>query len=182
VDLPIGRNQWIGGNMNRVVDAVVGGWSLATIITQQSGQPMAIGMSNARLANGNQRPQVVCSQLKTGVSVHSAALSWQDANPAAYLNSNCFADPGDQTPGNAPRYFSGLRVDGIHNMDLNIYKSFVPKENMRIEVRAEMFNFTNHPRFGQPNSAVGDPLFGTVTSDAPGESPRSFQFGLRFEF
>jgi hypothetical protein len=182
VDLPIGRKQWIGGNMNRGLDAVVGGWSLSTIITEQSGQPIALGMSDARLANGTQRPQVLCSQFKTGISMHAAALSWQNANPDAYLNSNCFGDPGDQVPGNAPRYFSGLRVDGIHNVDMNIYKSFVPKEGMRIEVRAEMFNFFNHPRFGQPNSAVGDGLFGTVTSDAPGESPRSFQFGLRFEF
>ena len=185
VDLPIGRKQWIGGNMNRAVDAVVGGWSLATIITEQSGQPMAIGMSNARLANGTQRPQVVCSQLKTGTSMHSVALDWQNAN-LAYLNSSCFADPGDQVPGNAPRYFSGLRTDGIHNTDLNVYKSFVPKEGMRIEVRAEMFNFFNHPRFAQPNSAVGDPLFGTINSDSVNgtvlEPPRSFQFGLRFEF
>ncbi len=186
VDLPIGRNQWIGGNMNRAVDAVVGGWSLATIITEQSGQPLALGMSNARLANGTQRPQVVCSQLKTGTSVHSAALTWQNANPAPFLNANCFADPGDEVPGNAPRYFSGLRTDGIHNMDLNIYKSFVPKEGMRIEVRAETFNTLNHPRFAPPNSAVGDPLFGTITSDNVNgtvlENPRSFQFGLRFEF
>src|SRR5450631_808311 len=186
VDLPIGRKQWIGGNMNRAVDAVVGGWSLATIITQQSGQPLALGMSNARLANGTQRPQVVCSQFKTGTSVHSAALSWQNATPAAYLNSNCFADPGDQVPGNAPRYFSGLRTDGIHNMDLNIYKSFVPKEGMRVEVRAETFNFLNHPRFAPPNSSVGDPLFGTITGDTVNgtvlQNPRSFQFGLRFEF
>ena len=185
VDLPIGRKQWIGGNMNRGVDAVVGGWSLATIITEQSGQPMAIGMSNARLANGTQRPQVVCPQLKTGTSMHSVALDWQNAN-LTYLNANCFADPGDQVPGNAPRYFSGLRTDGIHNTDLNVYKSFVPKEGMRVEVRAEMFNFFNHPRFAQPNSAVGDPLFGTINSDSVNgtvlEPPRSFQFGLRFEF
>ncbi len=186
VDLPIGRKQWIGGNMNRAVDAVVGGWSLATIITEQSGQPLSLGMSNARLANGTQRPQVVCSQFKTGTSVHSAALSWQNASPAAFLNANCFADPGDQVPGNAPRYFSGLRTDGIHNMDLNIYKSFVPKENMRVEVRAEMFNAFNHARFAPPNTYVGDPLFGTITSDSVQgtvlENPRSFQFGLRFEF
>ncbi len=181
VDLPIGRKQWIGGNMNRVVDGVIGGWSLATIITEQSGQPMALSMSNARLANGTQRPQVLCSQFKTGSSMHDVALDWQNA-VKTYLNADCFGDPGDQVPGNAPRYFSGLRVDGIHNMDLNVYKSFVPKEGMRIELRAEMFNFTNHPRFGQPNSAVGDPLFGTISSDAPGENPRSFQFGLRFEF
>ncbi len=190
VDLPIGRKQWIGGNMNRAVDAVIGGWSLATIITEQSGQPLALSMANARLANGTQRPQVICSQLKTGTSVHAAALDWENvgvsANPATFLNANCFADPGDQIPGNAPRYFSGLRTDGIHNLDMNIYKSFVPKEGMRIEVRAEMFNFFNHPRFGPPNTAVGDPFFGTITTDEVNgsvlENPRSFQFGLRFEF
>ncbi|HTS06076.1 MAG TPA: TonB-dependent receptor [Candidatus Eisenbacteria bacterium] len=186
VDLPIGRKQWIGGNMNRGLDAVIGGWSIATIITEQTGQPMAIGMATGRLASGNQRPNVICSQLTTGTSMHRVGLDWENAGNTAnfltYLNPNCFGDPGDETPGNAPRYFSGLRVDGVHNVDANIYKSFVPKEGMRIEVRAEMFNFFNHPRFGQPNSGVGDPLFGTITGDAPGETPRAFQFGIRFEF
>jgi Carboxypeptidase regulatory-like domain len=182
VDLPIGRQQWIGGDMNRVLDAFVGGWSISTLITEQSGQPMAIGMASARLANGGQRPDVLCPQLKTGLSVNDAAMSWQSAAPLPFLNSNCFGDPGDQNPGKAPRYFSGLRVDGIHNLDVSLYKSFVPKEGMRAEVRADMFNFANHPRFGQPNSGVGDPLFGTITSDAPGETPRYFQFGVRFEF
>lgn len=188
VDLPVGRDQWIGGNMNRVVDGFIGGWSIATLITEQSGQPMAIGMSTARLASGNQRPNVVCPQLTTGSSMHDVALNWQNAGNGGpvFLNANCFADPGDQIPGNAPRYFSGLRVDGIHNLDANLYKSFVPKEGMRIEVRAEIFNAFNHARFAQPNSSVGDPLFGTVTSDSVSgtvlETPRFFQFGLRFEF
>jgi hypothetical protein len=182
VDLPVGRDHWIGGNMNRALDAAVGGWSISTLVTEQSGQPMAITMATPQLANGSQRPNVVCSQLKTGSSFNDVAKTWQDPTPAPFLNAGCFADPGDQTPGNAPRYFSGLRVDGIHNVDLSVYKSFVPKEGMRLEVRADMFNFTNHPRFGQPNSAVGDPLFGTVTSDAPGETPRYFQFGIRYEF
>jgi hypothetical protein len=190
VDLPVGRDQWIGGNMNRVLDGVIGGWSIATLITGQSGQPMAMAMSTARLANGTQRPNVVCPQLKTGISMHTVALDWEnvgggEATPA-FLNANCFADPGDQNPGNAPRYFSGLRVDGIHNLDANLYKSFVPKEGMRLEVRAEIFNAFNHPRFAQPNSSVGDPLFGTITSDSVSgtvlETPRFFQFGLRFEF
>ncbi|MGO9402171.1 MAG: hypothetical protein ACLPVW_01725 [Terriglobales bacterium] len=182
VDMPVGRKQWIGGDMNHALDAVVGGWSIATIITEQSGQPMAVTMATARLANGSQRPNVVCPQLKSGLSMNDIALSWQNATPLSFFNPNCFADPGDQNPGNAPRYFSGLRVDGIHNVDLNLYKSFVPKEGMKLDVRAEMFNFTNHPRFGQPNSSVGDPLFGTIASDAGGETPRYFQFGLRFEF
>jgi len=186
VDLPVGRKQWIGGNMNRAVDAVVGGWSISTLLTQQSGQPMALSMATARLANGTQRPQVICPQFRTpGATMHNVALQWENvgvtATPA-YLNALCFGDPGDQIPGNAPRYFSGLRVDGIHNLDLNLYKSFVPKEGVRLEVRAEIFNFTNHPRFGQPDAAVGDQFFGTITGDASGETPRFFQFGLRVEF
>ncbi len=195
VDLPVGRNEWIGGDMNRALDAVIGGWSLATMITAQSGQPMAIGMSNSRLANGSQRPDVICPQLKTGTSMHTVALNWENAgnggNTPAFLNANCFADPGDQIPGNAPRYFSGLRVDGVHNADLNFYKSFVPKEGMRLEIRAEIFNLLNHARFAQPNSSVGNagqpnPFFGTITSDQVNgttlQIARFFQFGARFEF
>jgi hypothetical protein len=182
VDLPIGRNELIGGNMNRALDAVVGGWSIATLITEQSGQPMAISDNFGRLTNGTQRPDVVCSQLKSGFSMKAVALTWQNATPLSFFNSNCFADPGDQNPGNAPRYFPGLRVNGIHNFDTNLNKSFVPKEGMKIEVRAEIFNLMNHPRFAAPNTAFEQNGFGTITSDAAGYLPRYFQFGLRFEF
>lgn len=182
VDLPIGRKQWIGGDMNRVLDAVVGGWSVSTLVTEQSGQPMAITDALSRLANGAQRPNVVCSQVKSGSSMKQVALSWQNSTPLSYFNANCFSDPGDQTPGNAPRYFSNLRTNGIHNFDMNFNKSFVPKEGTRIELRAEVFNLANHPRFAAPNTGFLNSGFGTITSDAPGYSPRSFQFGLRFEF
>jgi hypothetical protein len=191
LDLPVGRNEWIGGNMNRGLDAVVGGWSIATMITQQSGQPIALSMSNPRLANGSQRPNLICSQLKTGMSMKDVAMNWQqngvaegngNAPVASFINPSCLADPGDQNPGNAPRYFPGLRVNGIHDIDMNLYKSFTPKEGMKIDLRAEAFNLFNHPRFAQPDSAFGDPAFGTITSDAAGYLPRSYQFGLRFEF
>ena len=177
VDLPVGRQQWIGGNMNRAVDAVVGGWSLATFITEQSGQPLAISDSFGRLANGSQRPDVICGQVKTGISPTNAAM-----NDTPFINANCFADPGDQIPGNGPRYYSNLRTDGIHNFDMNLYKSFVPKEGMKIDLRAEMFNLFNHPRFAPPDTGFGDTGFGTITSTAQGYLPRYFQFGLRFEF
>jgi len=182
-ELPIGREKWIGGDMNRVLDAIVGGWSVSTLISLQSGQPMAVFMSSPRLMDGNQRPDVVCNQFHSGVSMRSAALSWASNNPLSFYNANCFADPGDQIPGNAPRYFSALRTDGIHNFDVNIYKQFVPKEGTTLEVRAEAFNLFNHPRFGSPDSAFGgNPTFGFVTSTAPGYTPRRFQFGIRFEF
>ena len=111
-----------------------------------------------------------------------AAVSEVGGAPLSIINGNCFADPGDQTPGNGPRYYPGLRVNGIHNVDLNVYKTFEIRESMKLEVRAEIFNAANHPRFAAPDTGFGDSTFGTISADANGYLPRYFQFGARFEF
>ena len=75
LDLPIGRGRWVGSGMNNIADAIVGGWSLESFLTLQSGQPIAIVMADGgRLTDGNtQGPNVICSQLTTGIDFHEAA-------------------------------------------------------------------------------------------------------------
>jgi hypothetical protein len=181
VDLPVGRGRWIGRDMNRALDAIVGGWSVSTILTFQSGTPLNIGMASPLLADGSQRPNVVCSQLSSGISYHQAAANGLsgNGNPSVF-NPACFADPGDNVPGDAPRYFSNLRSNGIHNSDLSFSKEFVVHEGMKLQIRGEFFNFTNTPRFAPPNTSFGSNSFGMVTSTLG--SPRHTQVGLRFEF
>jgi hypothetical protein len=176
VDVPVGRNRWIGRDMNRFFDAVIGGWSISAILTFQSGTPISIVMANGgALSDGNQRPNVVCSNISSGISYHASA-----STGASVFNSNCFAAPPDQVPGNAPRYFSNLRSDGIHNTDLSFSKQFVIHEAIKLQIRGEFFNFTNTPRFAIPVTAFGDSQFGVVTSAIGG--PRHTQIGVRFEF
>jgi hypothetical protein len=177
VDIPVGRGRWIGRDMNRFLDAVIGGWASSAILTFQSGQPLPIGMSQPRLADGNQRPNVVCNQVSSGISYHTAVATGQ-----SLFNAACFADPGDQMPGDAPRYFSNLRGDGIHNSDVSFSKEFSIREKMTLQLRAEFFNFTNTPRFAFPDLNFGSATFGDVESTAPGSTPRHSQFGLRFQF
>jgi hypothetical protein len=177
VDAPIGRNRWIGRNMNRFLDGVVGGWAISTILTFQSGQPLALTLSNGALADGNQRPDVVCPQLSSGLSYHAAA-----ATGGSIFNQACFSTPPQQVPGNAPRYFSNLRSDGIHAVDLSFSKEFAVHEGMTLQVRGEFFNFTNTPRFGYPDLAADSATFGQVTTTASGGTPRRTQIGVRFEF
>lgn len=178
VDLPIGRDRWIGKDMNPVLDAVIGGWAVSTLITQQSGQPLSIYMANNRLQDGNQRPNVLCGG-GTAIGSNRAAVTQMPV-----LNIACFADPGDQVPGDAPRYFSGLRADGIHNFDANLYKEFTPREGMTLQLRAEVFNTFNTPRFAPPDTSYdpGNTDFGIINSTAQGYTPRRIQFGVRFEF
>ena len=174
VDVPVGRGRWIGSGMNRVLDAVVGGWTISNILTYQTGQPIAVGMSQPNLADGNQRPNVVCAPA-SGVGAHQSALTG-----ASTFNVDCFADPGDQQAGNAPRYFSNLRTDGIQNIDVAFSTSFTPREGMKIELRGEFFNAFNTPRFAVPDAFFGDSTFGVVSSSLG--SPRHGQLGVRFEF
>ena len=157
-DLPVGKDRLIGGAMNPVLDAIVGGWALSGFITIQTGQPLAIYNANGLLADGNPRPNVVCSQLTTGLSYREAARTG-----GTVLNENCFADPGYEQPGNAPRFFPNLRTDGIHNVDFAISKSFVPHEGMRLELRADFFNFLN--TFGSQSVGVDAECFADTGSE-----------------
>jgi hypothetical protein len=179
--IPVGRGNLVGEHMNRVIDGVVGGWQLTTLTTFQTGQPLDIFMSNARLADGNQRPNVVCpkaSSLTTGISIHNAA---EYGNP--WLNTNCFADPGDQQPGNARRYLSDIRSQGIRETDLTLEKEYPIGEKFgHVEFHADCFNCTNTERFGLPDTGYGDSTFGIISSTASGALPRNMQLGIRYEF
>jgi hypothetical protein len=177
LEIPIGRGRWLGNRMNRVADAAIGGWSLSSSVTFQSGQPLFVTLVNPRIADGSQRPDITCPHPGTGISYHHAAATGE-----SIFNLACFADPGDQQPGNAPRYLSYLRLDGIHNIDLSLRKSFVPREGTRLEVRVESFNATNTTRFGNPDTAYGSPTFGQVFNLGPGFAPKRTQIVARFEF
>jgi hypothetical protein len=181
VSVPVGRGLWIGRDMNRTVDAIVGGWSISTILTFQSGTPLHIELNSPLLADGSQRPNVVCPQISSGISYHQAAANGLSGtgNPSVF-NAACFQAPGDQVAGNAPRYFSNLRSDGIHNSDLSLSKEFSINEGIKLQIRGEFFNFTNTPRFGLPNTSLGSSQFGQVTDTL--NNPRQMQVGVRAQF
>lgn len=79
---------------------------------------------------------------------------------------------------------AGKRADTAqpHNLDLSFTKEFMIKESKTLQLRGELFNFTNTEPFAFPDLAVGSARFADVTSSAPGFSPRVFQFGMRFQF
>jgi hypothetical protein len=175
--VPVGRGLLLGNNMHRVADAFLGGWSVSSGVTLQSGQPVTVTMSRARLADGLQRPNVTCSDAGAGISYHNAA-----ATGARVFKAACFEDPGDQQIGDSPRYFESLHSPGINNVDIGLRKQFVPRENMKVQVRVEAFNAFNRTRFDRANFFWGSGGFGEVTGLGPGFSPRRMQIVARFEF
>jgi hypothetical protein len=172
-EVPVGRGKSLGRNMNRVVDAVVGGWQINGFTTFQSGLPLNLGLANAVLHDGAQRPDLIGDPRGASIqdTVDGRGIRF---NPAA------FATPEPEHDGTAPRYTGLVRGDGIHNLNLSIFKSFQFRENMRLQLRGEFFNFTNTPRFADPDTAYGSTSFGTINSQS--NSPRQVQMGVRFLF
>ena len=119
---------------------------------------------------------MICSQLRTGISYHEAART---GDP--YLNQDCFADPGDNIPGNAPRHFSNLRGDGVRNVDMSLSKEFNIRgsaRSCRFAPRCSMWRITSALRFRTWGRETGG--FGTVTSTR--NNYRRMQFGARLQF
>ena len=166
-DLPFGRGKKFGGNMNRVEDAVVGGWQVSGITTAQSGFPMSIGAGGnaASVFGGNQHANVTGQPFKSG---HCGGTSGVPEIPVGskycFFNPAAFAAPAAFTFGNAPRYFSNLRAPGYVNQDLTLGKWFNLTEKLRFQFAVQMFNAFNHPNFGIPNAGVGSPTMGLSSS------------------
>lgn len=178
--IPVGRGQHFGTNMNRVLDAFIGGWQVSGVYRQTSGLPTTI--SNGQrwptnwevdafaTPNGSAMPAVTSTsnaQIKGG-----GPNLW--ANPAAAFAAFMETPPGQVGLRN------NFRGQGFFNIDSGVYKNFRIREGMGLQVRWESFNLTNSVRF-DPNSVTGSTLsisnFGVLTSTLT--APRQMQFAAR---
>ena len=165
-ELPLGKGKRFGGNMNKPLNAVIGGWQVSGISTFKDGFPLAIyGVNNNTGSfGGNQRPNIVGNPAVSNPTIN------------AWFNTAAFALPAPYTFGNTPRTMPHLRSPGTNTWDIAIQKWWELPEKVRVQLRAEMFNAFNHTRFTAPNTAFGNPQFGIISSAF---APRDVQAGLK---
>jgi hypothetical protein len=106
----------------------------------------------------------------------------QLATSGAFPNGSPFA-PNYTFP-NAPRTAPyNLYGPGNYQLDVALVRSFPLHlgESSRLNLRAEMYNLTNHTFFGVASTAVGNANFGNVTTN-PNYNRRAVQLSGRIEF
>ena len=181
--LPIGRGRTFGKDMNKVVDAIVGGWQVNGTYEWQSGEPFALNTNlffdgdldslTARVGDSNG------SGLKYGIDI-PAIYNINGPNSSRLVALNAFALR------NVPTTLDNLRNQPYTIANLSLTKNFKVGEGKRIQVRAEAINAFNHPYFGagiglNPGStAAPNSAFGFVTSQR--NNPRDIQIGAKFTF
>lgn len=167
-ELPFGRDCFF--KPCGFVSRLVGGWDLSGVISVQSGVPLAVTQAtnfNAFAGFGTQRPNRVADP-----SVPAAERSTD-----RWFNTAAFQTAPQFTIGTNSR--NPVRGPGYRNLDLALIKHTSIAEQINLELRAEVFNLTNTPPLGGPNTVLGDPSFGSITSAG---DPRVIQLALKLNF
>jgi len=169
-DLPFGHGRKFD-IANPLLNAVAGGWQVNSIITVHSGQPFtpALGVSSAN--TGAARPSV----LRDG-NLPSDKRTVQN-----WFDKTAFYSPAQYLYGDAGRDI--LIAPGAANVDFSTFKRFSLsrlREATELQVRAEFFNFFNHPQFGLPNNRVDIAQGASITTLST--PMRQMQFGVKLLF
>ena len=176
-ELPFGRGKMFAGSANWLVNEVVGGWQVGSIVTWQSGHALNTNAGSDRPGTGgNGEPRLNATGLSPNIDNHT---SNQWFNPLAFA----LPDPG--TFGNVSR--NRLRGPSFINWDFSTFKNFRVTEGRALELRFESFNFANHPNRGDPNLNWGStnalkPGANFLTINSTANSMRQMQIALKFIF
>src|SRR4030095_6726101 len=122
--LPLGRGRTLGKNMNRVLDAVIGGWEVSGIISAASRTPLGITQSASTLWIGSQRPNQIGDPSVAG------AVRDKLNN---YFNVKAFSSVGPDLIGNAPRFLATYRGANLVNEDAALMKNFNIREGKYVQ-------------------------------------------------
>ncbi len=188
-DLPF-HKMWASNRLTR-------GWSLYPILSYRTGLPLDIGggLSRKRQWPGPSaagdgdlvRANLVGSSVATYDPKQARTFGGRTSNywfnPANFAGPKLSAISIAAVTNAALRSYGSLGRNsfggpGRFNLDMALAKTTaLAGERLAMEFRLETFNLFNRAQFRDPNTAINDPAFGTISSTY---DPRILQFGIRF--
>jgi hypothetical protein len=197
-DLPFGKDHLVHYHP---LNKVIGGWSLGSIMTWQSGGPFSIlsgygtlnrsdsfrsyyNTANTSLTN-SQLSQLVSFQM-TGNGPYIVSQSAINQNDGTGTNSagtapfpgQVFSNPAAGNLGVLQR--RSFYGPGFFDVDLSVQRKFRITERQSMEIRAEAVNVLNHPSFYSGDQNINSTSFGVIGSTL--STPRVMQFAARYRF
>jgi hypothetical protein len=185
-ELPFGKGKRFI-NTGGVVDRVIGGWQLSTLIKVSSGTPFFFRSSNCNIPA---QFEVGCIPSQTGSDPFLQSPNNFDPGKGPLLSQAGFQDPSsfNFNFGDGPRV-SSLRGPRFSNTDISIIKNIPITERVGMRFQAEFFNAFNQHIFVCETRCFGSTAFDTdIASPTFGQwngnvsTPRNIQFALKLLF
>ena len=156
--LPFGKGRQFLTTAPRLLDAAVGGWNVAGVLSWHSGSYLGFG-----------------NMLVTGDPTANV--------PAGdYFNPAVFQAQPAYTERTNPWYYSGLTGPGMFNLDASLTKNFAITEKSKFELRMDAFNALNGFTPGDVDMSLGDSSFGQTVGQYSTTYGRRLQLGLKVIF
>jgi hypothetical protein len=160
----------------------VGGWEVSGIVNYSSGIPFSV-------TTGAAAPWIGASKTLGNLrlnQVHSACAGcgnrtrWTRIGAAGgYFDPTAYVTPPTGTFGNSGR--NSLVGPSYFDTDVSVAKNFpfLPRENSKVQFRADFFNLFNNVPLNNPTIANSSPVFGKIISAG---IAREVQLALRLDF
>jgi hypothetical protein len=187
-NLPFGNGKMLLNTKNKIVNGVIGGWSVSSVFTAGTGFPMSTsngGVYPTEWNSSGYATQVgIVPPTSTTLNAPSATPG-QAGGPNIWPNPTAAFQAYAQTPAGQTGQRNGIRGEGPFTLDMGLSKRFhlftFKDQPHTLLFRAEGFNISNTVRFDAANLNISNQnTFGKYTSTLG--SPRVFQFSARYEF
>jgi hypothetical protein len=174
-ELPVGKNKWLRVN-NSLLDHVLGGWTIGGIERISAGRSSEITGGRAtfnQFADGGVvldngfTVDKLRERVNAPVTSFIASCTCFKTNVSDIIQANGSVDPKYFRPGDTPGVIGNhLFYYGKPSflLDMNLQKTLVFKERLKMRFRADASNFLNHPFLGAGSTTVTGTTFGNITS------------------
>jgi hypothetical protein len=184
--LPFGKNQMLASNAGPLLNELIGGWNVSSIVRWTSGFPITVDNGPDWATDWNIEGDAEPSGLPIPKVTNPKNLTVD----GTYVGPAMFSNPTAAIAAFRPEWpgESGVRNNvigqGMFDIDTGVSKSFSLGESRRLEFSWQAFNALNSVRYdvrtAQPSLGYGPTQFGAYTSTIT--TPRFMQFALRFVF
>jgi hypothetical protein len=196
--LPYGHGQRFGASAPVLLNEVLGGWQINSIVTLDGGTPFDINTSG--FGNIDNRADVVSYKRV------SRALAGPGSNNRTYFTGT-FGIPTEATSSGGSTYFTRAGDiernqffgPGYKTVDFGLFKDFAITERVKFQLRAQAYNLFNTPQFTNPDGNIHNGVlsngvyttginaggtaasFGTLSATRA-QSEREMEFAARINF
>lgn len=161
-ELPFGKGKRF---LNNNVGRLVGGWKLSSVVSLVSGIPFTVTANGANPLNTpgwTQTANLVKPFKKLGAG---PGHKWFDVTsfqqPTGCPTTTCSYVEGGSV-GNTGR--NAFRGPSYLQNNVSVFKTFLLREPLALDIRMDVFQLSNTPQFGNPQNSLNSTTFGQLTS------------------
>ena len=174
-ELPLGHGRKFAASSPRLLDALIGGWTVSGTWVAQTGLYFAPSFSGTDPSNTENRRG-------RADRIAGGNLPASQRSVERWFDTAAFVTPANGIGRFGTSGDAVLEGPGLNVFHFGLGKDIAIYERVKMRLEAASTDFFNHPNFSNPSAVVGTSTFGRVLGTVGDDGNRNFQFTVRLVF